>query len=362
MTSAANNCRRFFRVFLASCLLFALIPRIDAQDKPREFSTLLAEVTRGSIVESRHYGRMVVVTPDGKIVLALGNPQELIFPRSSLKPLQALATVMLAQEKGIKLPTEELAMMCASHEGHDYHVQSVKLLLARAGAKEDDLFCGPVSGSRISNGCSGKHSGMLLQAKLSGDPFDGYWKVDHPVQQRIQQAIREFTSYDKPLEWGADGCGVPNYALPLYNMALGYARLANPDAAPEKYRAAARAIRGAMQAHPELISSRDSFDAKLMAAGAGRLLGKNGAEACYGLGLTEPSLGLAVKIEDGNPRGMPCVMLYAIERLGAMTPEIDHAVGTSRTLDVTNSVGATVGQIRAAPWPAQSTHSSDSDQ
>lgn len=350
MTYLISTSRRGYCAGLVIGLLFAMCFRLEAQDKPRELSRLLAEVTRGSIVESRHYGRMVIVKPDGEIVLALGDPQELIFPRSSLKPLQALATVILAQEKGIELPTEELAMMCASHEGHDYHLQSVKLLLARAGAKEEDLFCGPVSGSRISNGCSGKHGGMLLQAKLNGDPFDGYWKVDHPVQQRIQQAIREFTSYDQPLEWGADGCGVPNYALPLYNMALGYARLANPGGAPEKYRAAARAIRDAMQAHPELISSRDSFDAKLMGAGAGHLLCKNGAEACYGLGLTEPSLGAAVKIEDGNPRAMPCVMLYAIERLGAMTPEIEQAVGSSRTIDVTNSVGATVGQIRAARW------------
>ncbi len=350
MIHTANIQRRICRVPLAYCTVLAMVQWGIAQDKPHELSSLLAEVTRGSVVESRHYGRMVVVTPAGEVILALGNPQDLIFPRSSLKPLQALATVMLAQEKGIELASEELAMMCASHEGHDYHVQSVKLLLARAGGQEEELFCGPVQGSRISNGCSGKHSGMLLHAKLSGDPIEGYWNVDHPVQQRIQLAIREFTSYDKPLQWGADGCGVPNYALPLYNMALGYARLANPDTSPEKYRAAARVIRDAMQAHPELISSRDSFDAKLMAAAGGRLLGKNGAEACYGLGLTEPSLGLAVKIEDGNPRGMPCVMLYAIERLGAMTPAIEKAVGASRAIDVNNSVGATVGQIRAVRW------------
>jgi L-asparaginase II len=128
--------------------------------------------------------------------------------------------------------------------------------------------------------------------------------------------------------------------------------LANPDTAPEKYRNAARAIRDAMQAHPELISSRDSFDAKLIESSAGRLIGKTGAEACYGIGLTEPALGIAVKIEDGNPRGMPCVLLSALAQLNAMTPVIDRAVGDQRTIELTNSVGATIGQIRAADFAA----------
>jgi L-asparaginase II len=332
--------------------LMTLVAPSAAAQSQTSLSEVLVEVTRGSIVESRHYGRLVAVAPDGEIRLALGDPHELIFPRSSLKPMQALATVMLAQELGIELPTEELAIMCASHEGHDYHVEAVKLLLARAGADEGDLHCGPAQGSRLRANCSGKHGGMLLQAKLSGDPADGYWQPDHPIQKRIQTAICEFTGYDQPLEWGVDGCGVPNYALPLYRVALGYARLANPEFAPEKYRAAAAAIRSAMQAHPELISRRDSFDAKLMDAAAGRLLGKTGAEACYGLGLSEPAMGIAVKIEDGDPRGMPCVLLHALDQFGALSPEIDAAVGDMRTISVKNTIGESVGEIRSAPWPA----------
>lgn len=320
-----------------------------AQDRAGDLSKVLVEVTRGSIVESRHYGRLVAVAPTGEIRWSVGDPNELVFPRSALKPLQALATVMLAQEQGLELQPEEIAIMCASHEGHDYHVQAVKLVLLRAGATEDDLYCGPVGGERVRNGCSGKHGGMMLQAKLSGQPLEEYWRVDHPVQQRIQEVIREFTDFHGELQWGPDGCGVPNYALPLYNFALGYARLGNPEAAPEKFQSAANAIRGAMQSHPDLLSKRGSFDAKLIQAGAGRLLAKDGAEACYGLGLSDPSIGVAIKIEDGNPRGMPCVVLHALEQLGAGTAEIASAVGDKRTIDQINSVGVTAGEIRAAP-------------
>jgi hypothetical protein len=80
----------------------------------RPLSDLLVEVTRGSIVESRHYGRLVAVAPDGKIRVAIGDPQALVFPRSALKPMQALATIMLAGQ-GVRVVDKEIAMICASH-------------------------------------------------------------------------------------------------------------------------------------------------------------------------------------------------------------------------------------------------------
>ncbi|HMP79317.1 MAG TPA: asparaginase [Pirellulaceae bacterium] len=315
-----------------------------------ELSGVLVEVTRGPIVEGRHYGRLVVVTPDGKIVRSVGDPQQLILPRSALKPFQAMATIRLAMDRGFQLSTEEIAIMCASHEGHDEHLAVVGRLLKRIGCDESALFCGAVGGTRLRHNCSGKHSGMLVLTQLLGADPNGYWEIDHPVQQRMREAIVEFTSYDQPLEWGIDGCGVPNYALPLYNLALGYARLANPDAAPEPYRAAAVAIGKAMQAHPELISSRGSFDAQLMESSAGKLIGKTGAEACYGLGLTDPDVGVAVKIEDGGSRGMPQVLLAVLDRLGAMNRGIEAAVGDQRTRPITNSRGDKVGEIRPAKW------------
>ncbi len=310
-------------------------------------SEVIVEVTRGELVESCHYGRIVAIAPSGELAWAVGNPHSLIYPRSALKPIQALATVMMAQEQGADLATDVIAIMCASHEGEDYHQAAVSKLLARAGASERELYCGAVRGSRLCHNCSGKHSGMLLQARIAGNPADGYWRVDHPVQMRIQTAIQEFTDYHEPLIWAPDGCGVPNYALPMDRLALGYARLANPDRAPEKYRRAADAIRRAMQAHPELISSKNSFDAALIESAGGNLIGKTGAEACYGLGLSEPALGIVVKIEDGSTRGMNCVLLSELERARALTDVMDQAVGDKRITPITNSVGQVVGEIRS---------------
>ena len=339
---------------LLLCLSAALIPTtplLTAAEKGG-LSGLLVEVTRGPLIESRHYGRLVVVTPEGEIVRQVGDPHALMLSRSALKPLQALGTVKLALDRGEPLSLEEIAVMCGSHRAQEYHLDAVAALLERAGAGEAALHCGEVRGDRQNHNCSGKHGGMLVGAKLAGAPREGYWEIDHPVQKLIQKTIREFTDYDepRPLPYGTDGCGAPNYATPLYNLALGFARIANPDRAPEAYREAARAVRDAILAHPGHLSSHDSFHARLVEAGNGRVIGKTGAEACYGLGLAVPALGLAVKIEDGNTRGMQAILLAAMDRLGGMTHRIDRELGDQRATPIENSRGAIVGEIRAAEW------------
>ncbi len=326
-----------------------------AKAEPAPLSEVLVEVTRGPIVESRHYGRLVVVTPQGEIRFSLGNPHELVLCRSALKPFQALATVKAALDRGQQLTSREVAIICASHTARDYHLAAVEQVLARSGSSETSLHCGVVQGSRLRHNCSGKHAGMLLQASLCGDPLDRYWHIEHPVQQRIQAATREFTGYEQELVWGVDGCGVPNYALPLLHVAVGYARLANPEHAPAGYREAATVIRDAMRAHPELLSKAGSFDARLVESARGQLIGKTGAEACYGLGLLgnsddDSALGVAVKIEDGGERGMPQVLIGILDRLGRMTPDMEQSIGQLRAENITNSRGETVGKVAPAKW------------
>ena len=337
---------------IGSATLVALFVFSMTTAETKSLSGLLVEVTRGPIVESRHYGRLVAVTPEGEIVRQVGDPHSLMLSRSALKPLQALGTVKLAIERGEPLSLEEIAVMCASHRAQEYHLEAVAALLERASATTGALHCGEVRGSRTNHNCSGKHGGMLVGAHLLDASPEGYWEIDHPVQKMIQQTIREFTDYEEPhpLPWGTDGCGAPNYATPVYNLALGFARLANPDRAPESYREAARAIRDAILAYPGHVSINDSFHARLVEAGNGRIIGKTGAEACYGLGLTTPALGVAIKIEDGNNRGMESILLTALDRFGSMTHRIDRELGDQRVTLIENSRGEAIGQIRAADW------------
>ena len=98
----------------------------------------LARVVRNGFVESRHYGSVVVLAPDGTVALAAGVPDEPVLPRSTLKPVQALACRIAA---GDELTGPALALAAGSHTGDDRHVEVVRAMLAGAGLGEDALGC-----------------------------------------------------------------------------------------------------------------------------------------------------------------------------------------------------------------------------
>lgn len=326
---------------------------------------LLAEVTRGDIVESRHFGHISVVwAEDGESFMSLGEADRMVLSRSALKPLQAFPTLVLARERGLEVTPEEMAVACASHRAEPFHLQAVNGLLAHAGATPDDLYCGPqmpnlasvadsmraagIEPGRIHNNCSGKHSTMLLLNHLLEAPKDQYADPNGAVQQHIQEGIQRLTGYDEPLPYGIDGCGAPNYGLPLDKLALGFARLANPEGLSQVEQETANAMRAAIYAHPEHLSSTGSFDSQLIRAGGGRLVVKAGAEGCYGIGVSNPALGIAIKFDDGNARAMAPVVLALLERLRVLTPDELAPLEEYRTLDVTNTRGEVVGEIRSA--------------
>ncbi|MCC2672881.1 MAG: asparaginase, partial [Armatimonadetes bacterium] len=176
-----------------------------AVTQERSEPALLAEVTRGGTVESRHYGHVVVVDSTGKVLYSAGDPEHPTFPRSSLKPLQALAALANGTANRFEFTDAEVAVTCASHSAEPRHREAVARILAKIGAAESDLHCGahpvPHEPSRdelifagraptaIYSNCSGKHAGMLALARILGAPLEGYWEFEHPVQREIQQVL-----------------------------------------------------------------------------------------------------------------------------------------------------------------------------
>src|SRR5262249_31648284 len=156
---------------------------------------ILIEVTRGSLVESGHRGAVAVADADGALLLALGDVERPVFPRSAVKAMQALPLIESGAADACRLGEEELAVACAAHSGEAVHVAAVRTLLAKAGLDESDLACGahwPIgdhasrelaragkSPAAIHNNCSGKHAGMLAVARHLGLPTRGYEKPDH---------------------------------------------------------------------------------------------------------------------------------------------------------------------------------------
>jgi L-asparaginase II len=288
----------------------------------------LLELRRARIVESVHIGSIAIVDSNGKMIAKYGDPDLVAFLRSSAKPFQALPFVERGGVEHYGYTARELALSCASHEGARIHLEAVKELQAKVGIQENDLQCGGhlpgdpemlrefinqnIKPTHNVNNCSGKHTTMLAHAKMRGLPLENYLEINHPIQQDILTALSEMAGIGREkVELGTDGCSAPNFAIPLYNAALGMARFCDPHALDEPRAAACKRIISAMTAHPEMISNHGEFDCEMMKAGAGKIVTKRGAEGFQIVGVLphaiekdSPGLGIAFKVLDGDAARM----------------------------------------------------------
>jgi L-asparaginase II len=291
---------------------------------------VLVDAYRGDRIESRHRGALAVAVPDGRLLLAFGDVETPVYPRSAVKALQALPLVEGGAAEAFALDDEELAVACASHSGDDVHLRAVQRLLAKAGLEEGALACGahwPISevttrsliqdGERpraIHNNCSGKHAGMLAAAAHLGLPTHGYERPRHPLQAMIARILSE-TCEVKLEAMGIDGCSLPTFAMPLRALASGFARFGTGQALPpERSRAARRLMRACFGA-PELVAGKDRLDTTVLRGLPDMAFTKAGAEGMHCAALPELGVGLALKVDDGAKRGAEYLLAYVLAAL-----------------------------------------------
>ena len=87
-------------------------------------TVILAETTRGGIPESIHHGVVVAVDASGDVVDAAGDPEQVVFFRSSAKPFQAIQVIESGAADAFGFTPAELALCCASHEASPAAVTS----------------------------------------------------------------------------------------------------------------------------------------------------------------------------------------------------------------------------------------------
>jgi L-asparaginase II len=292
-----------------------------------------------------------VVRSDGNLLHSYGDPYTVAFLRSSAKPFQALPFVEAGGAENYNYTQRELAISCASHETSQMHLDTVQALQKKIGIEEHHLQCGPhlpgdakklreviqqnIKPTSNFNNCSGKHTSMLAFAKMRGLPLENYLDPNHPIQQDILKTLSEMCGIDvKEIQVGVDGCSAPNFAMPLFNAALGMARICDPYELSEPRAAACKKITNAMTTHPEMISNFGEFDCELMKTGAGKLVTKRGAEGFQIIGIlpgviNERGVGIAFKVTDGDKHSMdndleghtrvrPPVALDILRQLGAL--------------------------------------------
>ena len=295
---------------------------------------ILVEVLRGERVESRHRGSVALAGPDGRLVFALGEVHRPVFPRSAIKAIQCLPLIESGAADRFEFGAPEIALACASHSGTARHVSVARGMLARAGLDGAALGCGahePLSAAaarglivadeppmQLHNNCSGKHAGMLATAVHLGEPIDGYWKPDHPVQVRIAAALEDLTGAPAGQQQvGIDGCSAPNWAIPLANLARGFGRLVTGEGLSPARRAAVQRILEACWAEPELVAGPQRLDTDLMTRWPGIVFLKTGAEGVYCGGIPARGFGFALKIDDGAKRASEVVVRVLVQRLVA---------------------------------------------
>jgi len=320
---------------------------------------VLVELVRSGLVESTHTGSVVAVRPDGSVPLALGRVDRPVYPRSSNKPLQAVALL----EAGWQPADDEcLALATASHSGLPCHLDVVRRTLSEAGLTEDALGCpaqlplddaaahellrsggGP---SPLTMNCSGKHAAMLATCMAIGWPTDGYLELDHPVQAAITATVTRLAG--EPVEHIAvDGCGAPQHALTLIAVARAFGALAAAGSGAQGRVAAV------MRAHPELVGGPGREVTRLL-AGVPGLVAKDGAEGYFAAGLPDGS-GAAVKVADGANRASHLLLVAALRALGATESVLDE-LATSPVLGGGRPVGELRGsaELLGAPAPQPS--------
>jgi len=332
----------------------------------------LVETTRGSTVESVHYGSAVIALHNKKKVISIGDITHCFFLRSSAKPFQALAFLEKGGGHQFDFSSQEIAIICASHSGTDLHVEILSSLQKKIGITEDMLQCGvhppfhektaqrmlrndePLHPNR--HNCSGKHTGMLAFTKMINAPFKTYLDHSHPVQKFILSTFAEMCGVPvDSIQLGVDGCSAPVFAVPLENAAAAFAKLCQPDDLPTERADACRAITSAMAAYPEMVAGPDRFDTDMMTKANGKVITKIGAEGYHGVGvmpgaskLFDGSLGITIKISDGDLslRAGSVVCLAILEKLGVLSKHELMDLKQYYTRPINNWRGTPVGEIR----------------
>lgn len=328
-------------------------------------SEILLQVTRGTLVENIHRGDIAVVGRNGELLYYKGDALKLTYIRSALKPIQTLNVFMSGAEEMYHFRDEEISLMCASHYGQDFHREVVDSILDKIGLRMENLLCGAtyslkqeyrtaqiaehVELTPANTDCSGKHGGMLAACLAKGYSIENYNSQDHPVQKDIKKIISDFCEIEEEkIIIGVDGCGVPVHGMPLYNAALGFAKLSCPDGLEPKLRDSCERIFTAMNNAPEMVAGTEGFCTELIKNTNGKLIGKLGADGVYCIGVKGMNIGIAVKIEDGNYiRAIPPVVMRCLEDLGVLSDSEIESLEPFRKGYIINNLNSIVGEVNA---------------
>lgn len=322
---------------------------------------ILVENIRGEVVESFHRGSFCVVDERGDVLWSEGDIQQVSFPRSALKYFQHIPFLLSGGFDAMGFTSKELAIMCASHNGEDVHLDVVNSVLHRISLNSDYLKCGPQQPtlkkdflalvkadkepSCMHNNCSGKHAGFLAYCVHEKLNLADYLSPSHPLHQQIKNITALFYETDESsLALGVDGCSAPIFGMPLINQALAYKNLVSPMPWKDsKLTDACNRIVEAVTQYPLLVAGSKRYCTDLMEVTKGRIVGKTGADGVYCLAIPHKKWGIAIKIDDGKMGPQYQVAQEILTKLNLITTEEAAQLSSHWHCKNTNFAGNHVG-------------------
>lgn len=284
-------------------------------------SEVLAEVIRGDVVESQHRGHLVLLNANGTLKLSRGNPASLIYPRSSIKSIQASAMV----RAGLELEPRLLALVAASHSGSQMHQDAVLEILALGGINESALLntrdrplgdderrdWGSQQPTSLAQNCSGKHAGMLLTCVINNWPTHNYLDPEHPLQVMCRIELEHLAS-EEVSKTSVDGCGAPLFLISLMGLAEAIHEITISKDPIH------RIVLQACRDFPEMVAGRGRLTTRKMSEVPGLFM-KEGAEG-VNVGSMPDGRTFAYKIEDGSSRAIGALVVAALGEFGVASP------------------------------------------
>lgn len=321
----------------------------------------LVEETRAGLVENVHTGMICGVNERFETIYHTGDSAHYTYYRSAAKPIQALPVFLSNCIRKYGLTNEEAALFTASHRGEPYHIAALESMLQKLPVQEEELYCPPSyplnaepkeemlrqnkEKRRLYHNCSGKHMGFIMACRELGFPVEGYWEVDHPLQQQLVNILSELAELSvSEIKIGVDGCGVPVFAIPLKNIALTYLKLACPDLIKDSdLQKAVTTMTRIMNEHPRIIASENFICSVLLQDN--NIIAKGGAQGVYCFGLKNERTGFALKVLNGSEDVWPVVVASILEQIGYENKKTITRLRALKPSIIKNDAGVEVGGI-----------------
>jgi L-asparaginase II len=295
---------------------------------------LLAEYVRDGVVESTHRGYLLALNSDGSIHRQLGDVDALVFPRSTIKSIQASAMV----RHGLDLEPRLLALAASSHSGAQMHLDGVREILKLAGLDESALQCsldrplgdaekkewGDRDPSRITMNCSGKHAAMLLTCVKNGWSIENYLDPSHPLQVACKAELEALAGESITLT-STDGCGAPLFLLTVAGLARSI-RAITISTDPIHQR-----VIDACRTNPLMVAGVGRLTTEMMQSVPGLFM-KDGAEAVEIASLADGRT-FVFKVSDGALRPFRTLTHACLKSFGVDSPfEPEKVMGGPRVI------------------------------